>query len=330
MKKESIFWRCAMAQKYYIGLDIGGTKILGGLFDENCKMVKRTKKSTKSSQGAEVIVGQICKVIDDLLEDSSDSKLVAIGAGCPGIINSKEGVVVFSPNMNWGENFPLKEKMEKKYKVPFFLGNDANILAVGEYKFGAGSGCKNIIGIFIGTGIGGGIIINGRLYEGAVGAAGEIGHTIVLPDGPLCGCGSRGCLESLASRTAMQRDILSQLKKGRTSVITEYMDKEEKMIKSSHLKNSYDKGDELVIEVVDKACYYLGISVGSLMNVFNPDLVIFGGGVIEALGESMMKKIKVTAERYCMPKIFESCKFEIGKLGDDAGLYGALSLAMEQ
>ncbi|HNV06712.1 MAG TPA: ROK family protein, partial [Petrotogaceae bacterium] len=262
-----------MAQKYYIGLDIGGTKILGGLFDENCKMVKRSKKSTKSSQGADVIVGQICKVIDDLLEDSSDGKLVAIGAGCPGIINSKEGIVVFSPNMNWGENFPLKEKMEKKYKVPFFLGNDANILAMGEYKFGAGAGCKNIIGIFIGTGIGGGIIINGKLYEGAVGAAGEIGHTIVLPDGPLCGCGSRGCLESLASRTAMQRDILSQLKKGRTSVITEYMDKEDKMIKSSHLKNTYDKGDELVIEVVDKACYYLGISVGSLMNVFNPDLV---------------------------------------------------------
>lgn len=314
-------------EKFYIGLDIGGTKILGALFNDKGDILRRDKKKTKSDEGADVIFRQIMKVVDALIEEIDLDKIEAIGAGVPGIIDGKNGVVIFSPNMKW-ENFRLKEEIEKKYGIKTFIGNDVNVGTLGEWKYGAGKDFKNIVGIFVGTGVGGGLIINGVLHEGVIGAAGEIGHMVLNPDGPYCGCGSKGCLESYASKTAMQNEIVAQVKRGKKTLLTEKLESE-KIIRSESLKEAYDRQDELAIEILDRAAYYLGIGSATIINLLNPELIIFGGGVMEAMSDILLPKIEETASKYSMPKMFESCRMKPAKLGDDAGVYGALGLILE-
>ena len=220
---------------YYIGLDIGGTKVIGALFDENKNILKSVKKKTKAREGKEVIFGQISRVIEGLIEGIDKSEIKGIGAGVPGIIDTEKGVVLFSPNIPW-ENYPLKEEIEKSFGIKTKLGNDVNVGVLGEWKYGAGRGYKNIVGIFVGTGIGGGLVIDGKVYDGKIGAAGEIGHITVDYDGPLCGCGARGCLESLASKTAMQKQIEAQIKRGRKTLLKEILGEGTEIIKSEQLK----------------------------------------------------------------------------------------------
>lgn len=314
-------------EKFYIGLDIGGTKILGALFNDKGDILKRDKKKTKADEGAEAIMKQIAKVIDALIEEIDLDQVVALGAGVPGIIDGKNGIVIFSPNMNW-ENFRLKEEIEKKYGLKTFIGNDVNVGTLGEWKYGAGKDFKNIVGIFVGTGVGGGLIINGAMHEGVIGAAGEIGHMVLNPDGPYCGCGSKGCLESYASKTAMQNEIMAQLRRGRKTLLAEKIESE-KIIRSESLKEAYERQDELTIEIIDRSAYYLGLGAANIINLLNPELIIFGGGVIESMGDIYLPKIEETALKYSMPKMFESCRIKPAKLGDDAGVYGAMGLILE-
>ncbi|SSC11566.1 Transcriptional regulator/sugar kinase [Mesotoga infera] len=305
----------------YIGLDIGGTKILGALFDEEGKIIKRSKKQSKADRGEEVIFGQVCKVIDSLRDDSG--RLVAIGAGVPGVID--RGRILFSPNLSW-KDYPLEEKLVQRYSVPAYIGNDANVSLLGVWKHGIGKGCSNLVGFFVGTGIGGGIVINGSIFGGSTGGAGEIGHMIVLPDGPLCGCGARGCLESLASKTAITKIFRSQIARGRKTYFEDLLSREGYVLKSSHLKEAYVGGDSLTVEVMDRAADYLGIATASVINLLNPQLVVFGGGVIEAMGELMIERIKAKASELAIPGLFSACRIELSELGDDASLFGAISL----
>lgn len=315
--------------KYYIGLDIGGTKILGALFDEEGKIITREKKKTKASEGAEVILGQICKVIDKLLENIDKKDIIGVGAAAPGIIDSENGIVVFSPNMEW-DNYPLKDKLEKIYNIEVFLGNDVNIGTLGEHIYGAGQGIKNLVGIFVGTGIGGGIIIENKVFGGAIGAAGEIGHIVLNPDGPFCGCRARGCLESYGSKTAMQKEIIYQIERGRETVLKEVIaNNDSNIIKSESLKIAYEKDDEVTVEVLNNACKYIGAGLATVMNMLNPEMIILGGGVLEAMGDIMIPKIKQSALKHTMPKIYESCKITRAKLGDDSGVYGGMALVKQ-
>lgn len=313
---------------YYIGLDIGGTKIIGALFDEDENIVKSVKKKTKAREGKEAIFSQISKVIDGLLEGIEKEDVAGMGAGVPGIIDSEKGVVVFSPNIPW-ENYNLKEELEERYGIRLRIGNDVNVGVLGEWKYGAGKNYRNIVGIFVGTGIGGGLVLNGQIYEGKIGAAGEIGHMNISADGPVCGCGARGCLEAVASKTAMQKDIEAQLRRGRESMFRELLGTNGEIIKSEQIKQAYDAGDELAVEVVEKAAMYIGNAVASLINILNPELIIFGGGVMESMGDELIPLIKKSARRYTMPKLLEACEIKTAKLGDNAGLYGALTLAKQ-
>jgi len=307
-----------------IALDVGGTKVLGVLFDKKRKIVHQVKVKTKAEEGKKVVFEQICFVIDELLKFNK-KPVSAIGAGVPGIIE-KSGNIAFSPNIPW-KNYNLKEKLEKKYKIATYIGNDVNTGVLGEWKFGAGKKSKNIIGMFLGTGIGGGLIINGKLHEGETGAAGEIGHICINPQGPYCGCGSRGCLEAYASKKALIKEIHAQIRRGKKSILSDALKENPDVLKSNALKKAYLKKDKLAVELIENMCLSLAVGTASLLNILNAEKVIFGGGVIEALGDIIIPKIRKYAKRYAMPKILESSTFLAAALKDYSVIYGALYLA---
>ncbi len=310
----------------YIGLDIGGTKILGSLYNSDGESLKRVKKKTKASEGIEAVLSQIFKVVDELIEDE-EIELVGIGAGSPGIVK-KESIIEFSPNIPF-RNFNLGEKMRTRYNVPFVLGNDVNVAMFGEWKVAEHKQAKNVLGLFIGTGVGGAIIIDGELYTGQGGAA-EFGHMVVNPEGANCGCGSQGCLEAYASKTGIRNALKGQIKKGRVSLIEPFLKSDGAVLKSSSIKSAYEQKDALVTEVLKRSVYYLGIAVGNLVNMFHPDLIILGGGVMESMGGDMIGDIVEEAMRHSMPGMLDDVAFELSHLSDDAGIYGAYALIKDK
>lgn len=307
--------------KAYIGLDIGGTKILGVLYKEDGTELDRAKKKTKASEGVDVVIEQIYKVVDKLLEESK-VELMGIGAGSPGLIKD-EGIVVFSPNIPFVD-FDLKGKIVKRYGCAFVLGNDVNVAMFGEWKHTGLDQARSVVGLFIGTGIGGAIIINGELYLGQ-GSAGEMGHMVVQDNGMICGCGSKGCFEAYASKTAMQKFINAQIKKGRQSILEEAMI-DGGVIKSSVLENAYNAKDPLAIEVIDEAIHYMGVATANYVNIFHPEIFIFSGGVIESFGQPMLSRIIDEARKHSMPGLVDDVDFRLSELGDDAGAYGGYAL----
>jgi len=305
-----------------IGFDIGGTKIFGALYDEAGNKLADVKKKTKAAEGIEIVTNQIFKVVDELLK-SDNQPLDGIGAGVPGLVTQK-GVVTFSPNIPF-KDFDLQGLLNKKYGVPVVVGNDVNVAVFGEYKFSKLGHIKNAIGLFIGTGIGGAIIIDGKLYIGQ-GSAGELGHMVVTAHGAYCGCGSQGCLEAYASKTAMQHHIENQLQKGRPSLLKDFAETDGSVIKSSTIQKAYEAKDALATEVVKSSAKYIGIAVGSLINIFHPELIILSGGIIESMGPAMMPILMREAQRHTMPGLLETVTFKSSKLGDEAGVYGAYQL----
>ncbi|MDQ2087379.1 ROK family protein [Herbivorax sp. ANBcel31] len=319
-----------MAGKY-ICMDIGGTKILGTIVDENNNIIFRAKKKTKANKGLEVVEQRMAKVVEELLEQSQIPKeeIVAIGAGAPGVINEDTGEIIYSPNLPW-KNYNIKKAIEDKLGIPFFVGNDANIGMMGEWKYGAAVNKKNVVGIFVGTGIGGGLIVNDSLFSGSKYLAGELGHMVLNPEGPYCNCGQRGCLETYAAKVSMTREIKNQINRGRDSILKDLMDMESSVIRSKPLKTAIDQKDALAVEVLDKAIYYLAAGTGSLINIFNPDMVVLGGGVIESLGDYIMPILNRYIRRFAFPDIIEGTEIVESALGDDSIIYGALALAKEK
>ena len=315
-----------MAEKFNICLDIGGTKVLGAIFDSKNNITYRLKKKTKAegddSQNIEKI---IISVVDEMIKESGLKKgqINAISAGAPGVVNSETGIVLFSPNLPW-RNYDIRTPIEKMFGVPFYIGNDVNVGVLGEYKFGAAKGYKNVVGLFVGTGMGGGLILNGKLFTGNEFKAAEYGHMILNPEGPLCGCGQRGCLEAFSSKKGMTAYIRQQVNRGRETMMADQLVNE--VFKSKSLKKALEANDPVAVEAVDRACHYLAIGTGNLINTFSPDIVVYGGGVIEAVGDIFLEKILAEVDRYCMPSIRSTVDLKIAALGDDSNLYGALAM----
>jgi glucokinase len=315
-----------MAESYNICLDIGGTKVLGVVFNSKKEIVFRLKKKTKSGGDSSDNIEQlIINVVKELIDASGikADKINAIAAGAPGVINQETGVVLFSPNLPW-RNYNIKKPIEKEFGCPFYIGNDVNVGVLGEYKYGACKGYKNVVGLFVGTGMGGGLILNGELFTGNKFKAAEYGHMILDPEGPLCNCGQRGCLEAFSSKQGMSAYIRQQVSRGRKSSMAESV--ENGVFKSKVLKSALAEGDSVAVEAVDRACHYLAVASGNLVNTFSPDVVVYGGGVIEAVGDIFLEKILSEVDRYCMPSIRETVEFKKAALGDDSILYGALSM----
>lgn len=311
----------------HICMDIGGTKVLGAIFDEKGKIIHRVKKKTNVEKGIEQIEEKIVKVIQDLLDESgmNISEIAAIGAGAPGVIDENKGVIVYAPNLPW-RNYNIKANIEEIFKVPFYIGNDVNMGVLGEWKFGSGKERENLVGLFVGTGVGGGLILNNKLYTGSRHAAAELGHMVLNPEGPYCNCGQRGCLEAYSSKIAMTREIRAQFNRGRKSLLADLLDSEDVVFKSKDYKKAIEEKDELALEVLDRAIYYLAIAGGSLVNIFNPEAIILGGGVLEAMGDYIMPVFRKYIERFTWPYALENTELVQAELGDDSILYGALAL----
>ncbi len=315
-----------MAEKYNICLDVGGTKVLGAIFNEKDEIIYRLKKRSKSEgEGTADVEKVIISVVEEMIKESGidKSKLNAIASCAPGVIDQAKGIVLFTPNLPW-RNYDIAGAMRKKFGVPFYVGNDVNLGVLGEYKFGAAKGYKNVVGFFPGTGMGGGLILDGKLFTGHQFKAAEYGHMILDPEGPLCGCGQRGCLEAFSSKKGMSDYIRQQVSRGRECMLAE--DVQNGVFRSKRLKKALAAKDKVAMEAVDRACHYLAIATGNMINTISPDLVLYGGGIMEAMGELWLSKILAEVDRYCMPSIRPTVELKIAALGDDSILYGDLAL----
>lgn len=318
-----------MAGKYNVCLDIGGTKVLGAIFNEKGEIVHRLKKRTKENGDDVANIEQIIiSTVKEMLEEAElkKSDINAISAGAPGVSDSASGIVLFTPNLPW-RNYDIRTPIEEKFGAKFYIGNDVNLGVLGEFKYGAAKGYNNVVGVFPGTGIGGGIIINGELYTGTGFKGAEIGHMILDPEGPLCGCGQRGCLEAFSSKKGMSAYITQQVSRGRESYLSDKI--ENGVFRSKHLKKALAMNDKVAVEAVDRACHYLAVATGSLINIFSPDLIVYGGGIMESCGETFLEKIVDEVDKYCMPSIRPTVELKCASLGDDSVIYGALAMIVD-
>ncbi len=318
-----------MSDKYNVCLDIGGTKVFGAIFNEKNEIVYRLKKKTNECGDSTANVEKvIISVVAEMLKGFgiSTKQVNAISAGAPGVIDQERGVILTSANLPWTD-YDIKSAMETRFGVPFFIGNDVNLGVLGEYKYGAARGYRNVVGFFVGTGMGGGLILNGELFTGNKFKGAEYGHMILEPEGPLCNCGQRGCLEAFSSKKGMYSYIRQQVSRGRSSLMADKLDNG--IFKSKPLKKALEAGDAVAGEAVDRACHYLAVATGNMINTISPDVVIYGGGVIEAMGSIFLEKILREVDRYCMPSIRSTVELKTAALGDDSIVYGALSMIEE-
>jgi glucokinase len=312
-------------KSYVVGVDLGGTKILSAVFDGSLRVLSREKKNTRAELGAEGVVERVAECVNEALAAAvvPHSAVVAVGVGVPGMVDQVRGVVKIAPNLDW-HNLPLVKLLERRLKMPAALINDVQAGTLAVKHQGAGRKLQNFVCMFIGTGIGGGIVLNGDLYRGVAGMAGEIGHMVVVPeDGAKCGCGNRGCLESVASRGAIVRRVVTAIEKGRKSVVSELCDGDTTRVRSRILAEAYREGDKLARKVIDDACDYIGIGAANLINVLNPQAVILGGGLMEALGDKVLLRVRKSAMAHVIGATPERVKILDSGLGDDAGIIGA-------
>jgi glucokinase len=315
-------------QDYLIGVDLGGTKILAGVFDFQLKCLGRAKMSTKSQRGPDVVIDRIARCVQDAIDecDLNSKQIRGVGLGAPGAVDPESGRVIFAPNLKW-EDLPLKKDLEKKLDLPVSVENDCNVCSLGVYEVELQRKPQHMIGIFLGTGIGGGLIFDGKLYSGFNRTAGELGHMVLEVSGPKCSCGNRGCFEALASRAAIFRKIQNAVKDGQKTVLTELLGNDLDNLRSGDLRKAIKRGDKFVERVIEEAAEYTGIAVGNLINICNPEIVVLGGGLIDALEDEMMAIVIETAKDCAMPGTTKGIEIVPSKLGDDAGIVGAAVLA---
>lgn len=310
-------------QKLAIGIDLGGTKILTALVDKtNGQVIHFIKKKTKKDKGTEKILSKIIDSIKEILEEShiKTNEIASIGIGAPGQVDREKGILIAAPNLDCF-NVNFKNILEKEFDISVFIANDVEIATMGELHFGAGRGYKDFVCVFVGTGIGSGIVNNGKIRYGNSGTAGEIGHVIVDVGGRPCACGGNGCLEAYASRLAVEKRIVGALKKGRTSAIQEFL-VEGKRIKTSMLKKALELNDELVTQSLDEAAEYLGAGLAAIVNFYNPELIILGGGLVDAIDYFYDKAVKYAISK-SLPTPSKKIKFKKAELGDFSGAIGA-------
>lgn len=315
-------------QEYVVGVDLGGTKIMAGLFNGSLECVGRAKTSTKADRGPESVTERIARCVKDVVDecDLELKQVRAIGVGAPGAVDPETGRVIFAPNLDW-KDVPLRKELEKHLDKAVFLENDCNVCTLGVYEKELKAKPSHMVGIFLGTGIGGGLILNGELYAGFNRTAGEVGHMVLKVNGPKCGCGNEGCFEALASRTAIFRQIETAVKEGQKTILTDMLGPDLKDLRSGDLRKAIRRGDKFVARIVEEAAGYTGIAVANIINLFNPEVVVLGGGVIEALEDEMMAIIVETALDYAMPGTTKGIEIIASKLADDAGIVGGAVLA---
>ena len=314
-----------MKAPYIIGIDIGGTKTSVSLGNPQGKILRRTVFPTEDVQST---LGEVKRIIRAYFKryDQGLKKTKGIGITGPGPLDLKKGVLINPPNMPTWRNVPLKQIFSRAFALPVAVDNDANCAALGEKTFGAGKSVKNLFYYTVSTGIGGGLIINGEIYHGASFDAGEIGHSVVKPFGPKCNCGKRGCLEALASGTAISR--IAQELVTKNSLILKLAGKK-KNIGAVIVEQAALKGDRLARQIYQQAAFYLGLSVANVIQIINPEMVVIGGGVSKA-GKLFLTPLIKTVRTFAWARPFRSCRIVRAKLKDAVGDLGAISLILKK
>jgi glucokinase len=317
--------------KPVVAVDIGGTKIMTALFSAEGKMLAKATHLTLANEGVDAVIERLCEAIKNLLKSNNVtfSQLHAIGIACAGGIDTGKGIAVTpSPHLPGWDRLPLADIVKNKTGVVTYLVNDASAAALGEQRYGVGEGIKNLVLLTLGTGIGGGIIIDGKMYLGSLGGAGELGHMTVEAGGLKCGCGNTGCLEMYASGTAIAADAVARIRRGEKSALAGALGGELDKITSEMVGRAAHEGDKLAQDVIARAAYYLGVGMVNIANIFNPEMIIIGGGMAE-LGEMIIAPgRKIVAER-AFSINSQSVRIVCGKLGNEAGVYGAATFAIE-
>lgn len=310
-----------------IGFDLGGTKMLAAVFSQKYKILGTSKKKTRATGGGEAVFERMVKTADEAVAAAGlkMSDIAGLGIGSPGPLDPFEGVIESTPNLGF-ENFPLKARLQKALDLPVAVDNDVNMGTYGEFHFGAGKGCRHLVGMFPGTGIGGGLILNGELYRGATGGAGEIGHMIIQIDGPLCGCGQHGCIEALASRLSIAKDAVAMAARGDAPGILATAGTDLVQVKSKALAAAMEAGDEQIRALVLRSAGYLGVAMANVVNLLSPEMIVLGGGLIEALPREYLATAEKSMHEHAMSWLVEKVKVKAAKLGDDAVIMGAAKL----
>jgi len=311
----------------YFGIDLGGTNVQAAIYDTSKQeILVRDGTKTKAKDGSDAVLGRIEKLCRKLLDEAKleEDKIAGLGIGAPGAIDFDHGLVLDAPNLGWND-YPLQKELGSRFKFPVVIDNDVNVGAWGEYKAGAGKGYDEQMSIFVGTGVGAGLIIHGKLYQGTGHTAGEIGHTVVGGRGSL---GHR-TVEDLASRTSMVRRIRNMIEYNHKSIVTELVDGDLSKIRSKVLAQAFTKEDDLVVEVVNDAAQYIGMAIANTVTLLSLPCVVLGGGASEALGKPWLKLVRTAFEKHVFPDKLKDTKIVLSELEDNAGPIGAALLAAD-
>jgi len=312
-----------MNKNCVIGIDMGGTKISTALADLEGNVLSKCTVATNASEGEDAVLNRIIGTIDTVISKAGKSavNVKTIGIGSPGPLDSKNGIILTTPNLPF-ENFNLIQPIENKYNVPTYLDNDANVAAIGEFMLGEGRGTQNMLYVTVSTGIGGGAILNGKIYRGHTSNALEVGHMTIVENGTKCNCGNYGCAEAHASGTAIGRQGREAVENGEKTSLSNYSN-----VTSVEVFKEAEKGDLVSKEILDKSLNYLGICIANLVAVFDPEVIVIGGGVSKG-GQIVFDKIREVVDTRCFKSMAESCRIVPAGLGTDAGVLGAVALAI--
>lgn len=305
---------------------------MAGVFDSRLRLLHAERTKMRGVKGAKAGIERMVELIRQVMADAGvrgPCELRGIGMGVPGPLDLNRGVILDAPNLGW-KNVNLKEAMRKAFGCPAVVANDVDAGTYGEYRFGAGRGARCVVGVFPGTGIGGACIYEGKLLRGRVGSCMEIGHIQVQPNGRLCGCGRRGCLETVASRLAIASEAATASTRGQAPHLRELAGTDMAAMRSRALREAIEEGDDCIAEILEEAARQLGGAIASVVNLLAPDVVVLGGGLVEAMPKLFLKGVREAIARESMGAIAQHVTVAAAKLGDNATIMGAAALAAEE
>jgi glucokinase len=319
--------------RFVLGIDIGGTNlVVGSVAEDGSTVVATASEPTHAEAGATDVVDRLVGLAERAIaatrREVPGADILGIGVGAPGPLDTRRGIVLLTPNLGW-VNMPLRQIIHDRLGLPAALDNDANCAVLGEWWVGAARGARHAIGITIGTGIGGGIILDGRLYHGASDVAGEIGHTTIDTEGRRCKCGNYGCLEAYASGPNIALRAVEELQAGAESRPRALVNDDLSKITAQTVYQAAADGDELALEVVNDTAKFLGVGIGNLLNIFNPEVVVVCGGVTLA-GAHLFEPLRREAARRAFKPAVAACRIVPGELAGTAGVYGAAKVFLDQ
>lgn len=314
-----------------VGIDLGGTNVKTAVVARNGQMRGKDSRPTLAEDGLDAVIDRMVASVEQSLENAGadPSDLRAVGVGAPGPMNWRTGVVFSPPNLPGWEDVPLADLMTERLNVPVYVDNDGNVACWGEFWSGAGREVDSMVCMTLGTGVGGGIVVFGRLLRGIDGTAAEIGHLNVMRDGRQCNCGAKGCLECYASVSGMERTALEGIEAGRPTILTKMCDGDLEKIDGKMISDALKKGDEFAAWVMNETGIWLGTGIGSLINLLNPEMIVLCGGMIAA-GEALFKPIRETAQAQSFDVPGERVQIVPAGLGADSGVIGAAGCALQR